>query len=377
VSLTLDEMDVRFMREALRQARKGLGRTSPNPAVGAVIVREGRILARGYHRKAGLAHAEVEALSKLGGRADRGTLYVTLEPCNHYGKTPPCTEAILRSGIKRVVVGMNDPNPRVSGGGNEFLRKKGIDVTTGVLETDCRRLNEAFIKFVTSGRPFVIVKSALTLDGWTATSGGHSKWITNEKSRRFVHRLRDQVDAVLVGIGTLLADNPLLTVRLNRTRNRDPLRIIVDTHLRTPLDAKILNQESSSDTLIIVGSQVKGRELKRFQKQGVSTLVCPMKTGMIDLAALMGILGEMSVTSLLVEGGSLITGSMLRERLVDKFYIFKAPKILGGGDGVPMAAGPGPKRMDQCPVLKDIHVRRFDDDTLIVGYPEYYEKLDT
>jgi len=371
MSSTLGEMDVKFMREALRQARKGLGRTSPNPAVGAVIVREGRILAKGYHRKAGLAHAEVEALSQLGGRADRGTLYVTLEPCNHYGKTPPCTEAILRGGIKRVVVGMNDPNPRVSGGGNEFLRNKGIDVTTGILETDCRRLNEAFIKFVTSGRPFVIVKSALTLDGWTATAGGHSKWITNEKSRRFVHRLRDQVDAVLVGIGTLLADNPLLTVRLNRTCNRDPLRIIVDTHLRTPLDAKILNQASSSDTLIVVGSQVTGREQKRFQKQGVSTLVCPMKAGMIDLAALMGILGNMSVTSLLVEGGSLITGSMLRERLVDKFYIFKAPKVLGGEDGIPMAAGPGPKRMDQCPVLKDIHVRRFDDDTLIVGYPEY------
>jgi diaminohydroxyphosphoribosylaminopyrimidine deaminase/5-amino-6-(5-phosphoribosylamino)uracil reductase len=340
-------MDTKFMREALRQARKGLGRTSPNPAVGAVVVRDGCILAKGYHRKAGLAHAEVEALSKLGGRADGGTLYVNLEPCNHYGRTPPCTEAILGSGLKRVVVGMNDPNPLVSGGGNEFLRQRGIDVTTGVLETECRQLNEAFIKFVTSGRPFVAVKSALTIDGWTATSGGHSKWITNEKSRQFVHRLRDQVDAVMV------------------------------TNLRTPLDAKILNHDSLSDTIIVVGSQVRDRELKRFQKNGVSTLVCPMKTGMIDLAALMGILGKMSVTSLLVEGGSLITGSMLRERLVDKFYIFKAPKILGGGDGVPMAAGPGSKKMDECLVLKDIHVRRFDDDILVVGYPDYYEKLDT
>jgi diaminohydroxyphosphoribosylaminopyrimidine deaminase/5-amino-6-(5-phosphoribosylamino)uracil reductase len=369
--LTLDEMDAKFMREALRQARKGLGRTSPNPAVGAVVVRDGRILAKGYHRKAGLAHAELEALSKLGGRADGGTLYVNLEPCNHYGRTPPCTEAILGSGLKRVVVGMNDPNPMVSGGGNEFLRQRGIDVTTGVLETECRRLNEAFIKFVISGRPFVAVKSALTIDGWTATSGGHSKWITNEKSRQFVHRLRDQVDAVMVGIGTVLADNPSLTVRLKQACGKDPLRIIVDTHLRTPLNAKILNHDSSSDTLIVVGSQVSDQALKRFQKKGVSTLVCPMKTGMIDLAALMGILGKMSVTSLLVEGGSLITGSMLRERLVDKFYIFKAPKILGGGDGVPMAAGPGSIRMDECLVLKDIHVRRFDDDILIVGYPEY------
>ena len=368
----MDEMDAKFMREALRQARKGLGRTSPNPAVGAVVVRDGRILAKGYHRKAGLAHAEVEVLSKLGGRADGGTLYVNLEPCNHYGRTPPCTEAILGSGLKRVVVGMNDPNPLVSGGGNEFLRQRGIDVTTGVLEMECRQLNEAFIKFVTSGRPFVAVKSALTIDGWTATSGGHSKWITNEKSRQFVHRLRDQVDAVMVGIGTVLADNPLLTARLKRTSGKDPLRIIVDTNLRTPLNAKILNHDSLSDTIIVVGSQVRDRELKRFQKKGVSTLVCPMKTGMVDLAALMGILGKMSVTSLLVEGGSLIAGSMLRERLVDKFYIFKAPKILGGGDGVPMAAGPGSKRMDECLVLKDIHVRRFDDDILVVGYPEYY-----
>ncbi|UCF84800.1 MAG: bifunctional diaminohydroxyphosphoribosylaminopyrimidine deaminase/5-amino-6-(5-phosphoribosylamino)uracil reductase RibD, partial [Desulfobacteraceae bacterium] len=255
----MSKMDEKFMREALRQARKGLGRTSPNPAVGTVIVRDGQILAKAYHRKAGLPHAEAEALSKLRGSAPGGTLYVNLEPCNHHGKTPPCTEAILRSGIERVVVGMKDPNPAVTGGGCEFLRRNGIKLTTGVLEQECRQLNEAFIKFATSGRPFVILKSALTMDGWTATSQGHSKWITSEKSRQFVHRLRDQVDAVMVGIGTILADDPCLTTRLNRGLGKDPLRIIVDTHLKTPPNAKVLNHSSSADTLLVVGPHVRDR----------------------------------------------------------------------------------------------------------------------
>ena len=367
----MNEMDEKFMREALRQAQKGIGRTSPNPAVGAVIVRDGQILANAYHRKAGLPHAEVEALSKLQGSAPGGTLYVNLEPCNHYGKTPPCTEAILRSGLERVVVGMKDPNPAVTGGGCEFLRKNGIEVITGILEPECRQLNEAFIKFATSGRPFVILKSALTMDGWTATSQGHSKWITSEKSRQFVHRLRDQVDAVMVGIGTIIADDPSLTTRLNRGLGKDPLRIIVDTHLRTPTNAKVLNHSSSADTLLVVGPHVRDRDFKRVQKEGISTLTCPMKNGMIDLVALIGVLEKMSVISLLVEGGALITGSMLRERLVDKFYVFIAPKILGGEDGVAMAAGPGAKRMDECLSLKDIQVKRFGDDILVAGYPDY------
>lgn len=368
----MNQMDTRFMREALRQARKGLGRTSPNPAVGAVIVRNGKVIARGYHRKAGLPHAEIEVLSKLGGKAQADdTLYVTLEPCNHYGRTPPCTKAILESGLKKIVVGMNDPNPGVSGGGCSFLSANGVEVKTGVLETECRRLNEAFFKYVTSGRPFVIVKSALTLDGWTATAAGHSKWITNEKSRELVHRLRNRVDAVMVGVGTVLADDPLLTTRLTRGRGKDPLRIIVDTHLRTPLNAKILNHVSSADTLVAVGAHVASEYVKRYQKKGVYAVICPVKDGRIDLVALLDILGERSVTSLLVEGGASIIGSLLREKLIDKFYVFKALKIMGGDDGVPMAAGPGPEKMDQCLTLKDVHVRRAGEDILITGYPDY------
>jgi diaminohydroxyphosphoribosylaminopyrimidine deaminase/5-amino-6-(5-phosphoribosylamino)uracil reductase len=364
-------MDITFMKAALGQARKGLGRTSPNPAVGAVLVKDGVIIARGYHREAGLPHAEVEALNKLGGRADGLTLYVTLEPCNHYGRTPPCTEAILKSGLKRVVIGMKDPNPDVAGGGCDFLKKNGVSVTTGVLETECRRLNEAFLKFITLRRPFVTVKSALTLDGWTATGTGHSKWITNDRSRQFVHGLRDRSDAVMMGVGTVLADDPLFTTRLKRGRGRDPLRIVVDTHLKTPRDARILHHDSPADTVIVVGPGVTFDDQKLYNGKGVSTLTCSVKAGRIDLTALMGILGDMYVTSLLVEGGASIVGSLIRDKLVDKFYIFKAPKILGGDDGVPMAAGPGPKTMDRSLILKDLRIRRFGEDVLIEGYPDY------
>jgi diaminohydroxyphosphoribosylaminopyrimidine deaminase/5-amino-6-(5-phosphoribosylamino)uracil reductase len=360
------------MRAALRQAKKGLGRTSPNPSVGAVIVRDGKIIASGYHKRAGASHAEVEALAKIGGRGRKNdTLYVTLEPCNHHGRTPPCTEAILRSGIKRVVVGTRDPNPKVSGGGCENLTEKGVEVRRGILEAECRRLNEAFFKFATTGRPFVVAKSALTLDGWSATATGHSRWVTNEKSRQFVHRLRDRLDGVLVGVGTVLADDPMLTTRLKRGKGKDPVRIIVDTDLRISEKANVLNSHSSAPTLMAIGPDVPPQRLRRTERNGVKNLVCPTKEGGIDLAALMDILGGMDITSLLVEGGSAIMGSVIRQRLVDKFYIFKAPKILGGNDGIPMASGPGPRRLDGCLRLRDVKVRRFGEDILVRGYPEY------
>ena len=360
------------MREALRQARKGLGRTSPNPAVGALIVRNGEVIASGYHRRAGSDHAEIEALAKIGGRGHKDDiLYVSLEPCNHHGRTPPCTEAILSSGIKKLVVGMKDPNPKVSGGGCEFLAEKGVEVRTGVLESECRRINEAFLKFVTTGRPFVVLKSALTMDGWTATATGHSHWVSNEKSRRFVHRLRDRLDGVLVGVGTVLADDPMLTTRLKRGVGKDPVRIVVDTHLRIPHEAKVLNSESSAPTLIAVGADVPPQHLRSVEREGVTNLLCPTKEGWIDLPALMDILGGMDITSILVEGGSTLIGSMIREGLIDKFYIFKAPKILGGNDGFPMASGPGPRKMNDCLRLRDMKVRRFGDDILVRGYPAY------
>jgi diaminohydroxyphosphoribosylaminopyrimidine deaminase/5-amino-6-(5-phosphoribosylamino)uracil reductase len=367
------EIDEKFMKEAIRQGGKGLGRTSPNPPVGAVIVRNGRIIATGYHQRAGGPHAEVVALQKIGGKARRGDiLYVTLEPCNHYGRTPPCTESILKSGLRRVVVGLKDPNPNVQGGGCEFLVERGIEVITGVLEPECRRFAEVFIKYATTGRPFVAAKSALTMDGWTATSRGHSQWITSEQSRRYVHRLREQTDAIMVGVGTVLADDPSLNVRLRNRRGKDPVRVIVDTHLRVSPQAKVLRSNSSdSMTLIALGSRVPARRVRMFEREGITTLVCPEKGGRVDLASLMERLGGMSITSVLVEGGATLMGSIIRQRLVDKFYIFKAPKILGGSDGFPMASGPGPKRIDQCLKLKDLKVRRFGADILLTGYPDY------
>lgn len=369
---TLKDRHEKFMKAALGFAGKGLGKTSPNPAVGAVIARRGQVVAAGFHRKAGGAHAEVEALNQLRGKARRGdTLYVTLEPCNHFGRTPPCTQAILEKGIRKVVVGMRDPNPHVTGGGCDYLSGQGVEVVTGVLEAECRRLNEWFVTYVTKGRPFVIAKTALTLDGWTATSTGHSRWVTNERSREWVHRLRHQVDGILVGVGTVMADDPLLNTRLKKGRGKDPVRIIVDTHLRIPVNARVLSHPHGSETLIAVSEDVPPRHLERLKTKGISFLVCPKKEGRIDLIALMDMLGKRSITSVLLEGGATLMGAMIREKLVDKFCIFKAPKILGGSDGRPMALGQGPSKMDQSIPLKDIRIKRFGDDLLIVGYPEY------
>jgi diaminohydroxyphosphoribosylaminopyrimidine deaminase/5-amino-6-(5-phosphoribosylamino)uracil reductase len=364
------------MREAIRQARKGLGLTSPNPPVGAVIARGGRIVAKGHHRKAGGPHAEIDCLESLPGKAQkRDTLYVTLEPCNHFGKTPPCTNAILKSGIRRVVVGTGDPNPNVSGGGCRHLAEEGVEVVKGVLEAECRRLIEGFSKFARTGLPFVAAKSALTLDGWTATSAGSSKWITGESSRRFVHRLRQRVDAVMVGVGTVITDDPSLTVRLGHKGGKNPMRIIVDTHLRIRPDARLFREAASAPTLIAVGETVSRERFKPFEENGAALLVCPEKEGRVDLAAMMARLGEMDVTSILLEGGSTLMGAMIRQGLVDKFYIFKAPMILGGGDGIPMASGQGPLSIDGCLRLREITIRRFGEDVLIEGYPEYQRPM--
>ena len=372
VAVAVSDTDEKFMKEALRLARRGLGRTSPNPAVGAVIVRRGKVIAGGYHQRAGASHAEVKALERLKEGARPGdTLYVTLEPCNHQGRTPPCTTAILEKGIRSVAVGMRDPNPNVSGGGCEFLAAKGVKVRTGILEAECRRLNEAYIKFVTTGRPFVIAKAALTLDGWTATSTGHSKWITGDESRRFVHKLRDRVDAVMVGIETVLADDPLLNTRLKGGKGKNPIRIILDTHLRTPHRARVLSHPDSSITWVAVGDDVPPRKLEGYATNSVLFLPCPKKGGRIDLGALMDGLGRKSITSVLVEGGSTVMGAMIRERLIDKFYIFKAPRLLGGGDGIPMARGSGVRSMDQSIDLTGLEIRRLGEDVLFAGYPRY------
>jgi diaminohydroxyphosphoribosylaminopyrimidine deaminase/5-amino-6-(5-phosphoribosylamino)uracil reductase len=266
---------------------------------------------------------------------------------------------------------MRDPNPRVAGGGCEYLAEKGVKVRIGILERECRRMNEFFVKFVTTGRPFVVAKTALTLDGWSATSTGHSQWITNQESRKFVHHLRDVVDAVMVGIETILFDDPSLNTRLKNGKGKDPIRIVLDTNLRIPEHAKVLRQGSQAIALVVAGENVPAERQEKVRECYASLLLCPTKEDRIDLQALMDKLGAMSITSILVEGGATLMGALIREKLIDKFYVFKAPKILGGSDGIPMALGPGPKKLDQGLILKDTEVKRFGDDILVIGYPEY------
>ena len=353
-------------------AKKGLGKTSPNPAVGAVIVRDDRVIASGYHKKAGENHAEVDTLRNLEGKTtSKDIMYVTLEPCNHQGKTPPCTRAILESGIKNVVVGMKDPNPSVKGGGIEYLKAKGINVKAGVLEKDCKQLLESWIKYSRTGKPFITAKSALTLDGYSATSTGHSMWVTGEESRQYVHSLRAEVDAVMVGIGTVIADDPQLTCRLKRGKGRNPHRIIVDTHLRMPENSRLLKDDSHAKNYIITGDNIDPQLIKRIERGNTSIIKCPVRNNQIDLNAMLEILGKKSITSILFEGGSRMMGSMVRERLIDKFLIFKAPKLLGGNDGIPMSQGRGPLYMSDSLGLKNIKVKKYGDDILISGYPSY------
>jgi len=364
------DIDEEFMKQTLRLAKKGLGSTSPNPLVGALVVKDGKIIGSGYHKKAGAPHAEIEALLRAGKKAKGATLYVNLEPCNHYGRTPPCTTAIVKSRINSVVVGMIDPNPHVTGGGCEFLSSHGVKVKCNVLEEECKKVNEVYTKYVTENKPFVMLKGALTLDGWIATQTGDSKWITNEKSRKFVHSLRKRVDAILVGIDTVIRDNPFLTPYLIRKSTPEPFRVIVDTYLRIPLHSKVLDSPKSNLTIIAVGSNVDSTKKKEIEDLGARIVVCQIRNGWIVLPDLLNELAKMSISSVLVEGGATLFGSIIREELVDKYYMFLAPKLLGGENGIPFARGSGGDRIDDCFQLKDVVVRRFDDDIMIEAYPQ-------
>jgi diaminohydroxyphosphoribosylaminopyrimidine deaminase/5-amino-6-(5-phosphoribosylamino)uracil reductase len=360
--------DIKYMQQALDLAEKGRGWTSPNPMVGAVVVKDGRVVGRGYHQRAGGPHAEVNAIDDAGERARGATIYVTLEPCNHVGRTPPCTRKILDAGIRRVVVAMTDPNPGVRGGGNGYLRNRGIDVTTGICEKESRALNENFVTWVTTGRPFVIVKCAATLDGRIATRTGDSRWVTGPASRRFVHRLRHAVDGIMVGVDTVKKDDPGLTTRLDGQTGSDPTRIILDTHLSIPLDAKMLDQASDAQTWVVCGTDAPADRRTALEGAGARVVDASIKSGRIDLEALMDRLGAMGITSLLIEGGGTVIGSAFAARIVDKICFFYAPKILGGDDGVPICRGAGPESMQQSIPVHDLSVVRFDTDVMIQGY---------
>ena len=364
------ELDEHYMRIALKLARRGIGATSPNPMVGALIVRNDQIVGRGYHPMAGEPHAEVFALRRAGELARGATLYVTLEPCCHYGRTPPCTDAIIKAGIARVVCSMEDPNPLVCGKGFQRLREAGIEVTLGVLEEDARKLNEVFIKYVRTRLPFVTIKAAMSIDGKIATYTGDSRWITGEKARRYAHILRAHHDAIMVGIGTVLADNPRLTVRLQPGQMRaprNPVRVIVDTHARIPLDANLL-VENPGDTIIATTSFAPSEKLESLKDLGAKVIVTDPKEGRVDIKEVLIELGRQGITSVLVEGGGSLNASLLGEGLVDKVLVFIAPKIIGGKDAITWVEGTGARTIGGCATLSISRVRRFRGDILLEAY---------
>jgi diaminohydroxyphosphoribosylaminopyrimidine deaminase / 5-amino-6-(5-phosphoribosylamino)uracil reductase len=365
---TQQAIDEQFMREALALAAQARGRTSPNPMVGSIVVKDGRVVGRGYHAKAGAPHGEVAALEDAGAQAKGATLYVTLEPCCHHGRTPPCSKAIIAAGIRRVVAAMRDPNPLVSGKGLEELGQAGIDVKLPVLEAEAAALNEVFIKYITTKRPFVLLKVAASLDGKIATVTGESRWITNERSRLLVHQLRDQVDAVMVGINTVLRDDPLLTTRLPGGGGRDPMRIIVDSRLRLPCEARVLTALTTACTLIATTPAAPRERRLQLEAAGAQVLVVEGDGPRVPLGPLMEQLGAMQVSSILLEGGGELHSSALRAGIVDKVLYFLAPMLIGGRSAPPAIGGEGFARLEEAVTLERMQVKQLDDDLLVEGY---------
>lgn len=337
--------DSDYMRLALELSRKAIGKTSPNPMVGAVIVKDNRIIGQGYHTKWGMPHAEREAFASLQESADGATLYVTLEPCCHYGKTPPCTEAIIEHNIKRVVVATLDPNPLVAGKGIQMLKDAGIQVTVGVLEQEVLELNHVFFHYITTRVPYVVMKYAMSADGKIATHTGASKWITSEEARKHVHLLRNQYKAIMAGIGTILADDPMLTCRI--PDGTDPVRIICDTNCRIPLDCKILKTASQVTTYIACHTCPEEKK-QAIEQSGATIMKLPLADGHIDLRALIIQSGEMDIDSILVEGGGTLNESLLKTHMVNALKVYVAPKIIGGRESKTPVEGMGVEVPDEA-----------------------------
>ncbi|MBI5191447.1 MAG: bifunctional diaminohydroxyphosphoribosylaminopyrimidine deaminase/5-amino-6-(5-phosphoribosylamino)uracil reductase RibD [Nitrospirae bacterium] len=366
-----DKNDEKYMDMALSLAELGRGTASPNPMVGAVVVKDGKVVGKGWHKRPGTPHAEAIALRKAGDKAEGSTIYVNLEPCCHRDKlTPPCTDALIASKVARVVVGMVDPNPKVAGKGIDTLREAGIEVELGLLAERCEKLNTAFAKHITTGLPSVTLKVAQTLDGKIATSTGESKWITGPDARRAGHLLRDQSDAIVVGIGTVLRDDPALTTRLEgEGKSRDPHRIIMDSHLRIPLDAKVLNVDSKSKTYVattVAASTQKMKELKR--KKAELLIIDADPDGRVSMPLLMEELAKMGMTNILIEGGARVNAEALRSNVVDRVMFFIAPKILGGDDARGSIGGRSPESLVDAVQLHSVHYSRVGEDILIEGY---------
>ncbi len=360
------------MTLALRLAARGQGTTSPNPMVGALVVKQGRIIGQGYHLRSGQPHAEILALRQAGKQARGATLYVTLEPCCHLKKrTPPCAPVVVHSGVSRVVIAMSDPNPSVKGRGVAQLRRAGLTVTTGVARREAEELNRAYSHWIRTKRPYVTLKAGMTLDGKIATASGDSRWITSTMSRQEVHELRGQVDAVLVGVGTVLADNPSLTARtgaqLRNLAARQPLRIIVDSRLRVPSNAQVLSQQHKARTLVATTRFAPAVRVRAIQKKGIEAAVFPAIRGRVSLPALLKELGRRGIISLLVEGGSEMNAAMLKAKLVNHVRFYVAPTLLGGRDAKAVIGGKSPVRLVQALKLRNVHIRSVADDVVVEG----------
>ena len=353
------------MKLALELAANARGRTSPNPLVGAVIVKDNRVVGCGWHRKAGTPHAEVHALRQAGELAKGADVYVSLEPCSHYGKTPPCAKALVEAGVNNVYAAMLDPNPKVAGNGFKILQEAGIHVEYGFLEDEARKLNEVFLKWIMHKQPFVVMKAAMTLDGKIATVEGQSKWITNETSRAYGYKLRDIYDGILVGINTVIADDPALTARVEGGKN--PIRIVVDSTLKIPLTAKLL-YDKQAPVIVATTKLASAEKVAQLQNLGVEVLIIDTdEVNRVDMTKLMQELGQKNICSILVEGGAEIHGSLIEHKLIDKVYFFIAPKLVGGQKAKTPVAGNGIGNLAEAITLQDVITKNLDGDILITG----------
>ena len=357
--------DIEYMRRAIELAERGVGFTNPNPMVGAVIVKGGKVIGEGWHERCGEWHAERNAFKNCTVSAEGATMYVTLEPCCHYGKTPPCTEAIIEHGIARVVIGMEDPNPLVAGKGIAFLREAGIEVVCGIEEEALREQNRVFLKYISTRLPWVALKAAMTLDGKIATRTGDSKWITGAEARAYVHELRHRFMAILVGIGTAVADDPLLNCRIEGRGVRQPIRVVVDSNARLSLESQLVQTAEEYRTIVAYTRFAPEERVKALREAGVEMLLCEEKEGLVDVRNLLELLGQFGIDSILLEGGGNLNYTFLSEGLVDELYAFVAPKIVGGMSAKTPVEGTGVEKMADAINLELKNVLNIGDDVLL------------
>jgi len=369
----MKKQDKKFLEMTISLAKKGIGKATPNPLVGALLVKKGKVISTGFHKYFGGPHAEVNAIKNAKGKAEGATLYINLEPCAHYGKTPPCTEAIKRAKIKRVVIGMKDPNPRNNGRGVKALREAGIIVAIAKQNQGFKELNEIFIKYITKKFPFIIVKAAQTLDGKIATARGKSKWITHHTSRDYSQSLRNRVDAIMVGINTILKDDPLLSCRImGKIKKIKPIKVVVDNELRVPVDARIFSRVSPARVIIATTKIAYNKKVLQLKRKGIEIMLCRKDVnGNVDIKSLMHKLALKDISSILVEGGGELIASCFERKLVDKVYFFIAPKVAGGRDAKTSVEGKGISDLNKAIKLKNVSITKFKEDMLIEAKVKY------